>query len=582
MRVSQYLLATVKETPADADIVSHQLMVRAGLIRKLASGLYSWLPIGLRVLKKVTQIVQEEMNKSGAMEVAMPIVQPSELWNESGRWQNMGQELLRFKDRHERDFCLGPTHEEVVTDIARSEFSSYKHLPAILYQIQTKFRDERRPRFGVMRSREFIMKDAYSFHLSEESLEETYQLMHQTYSNVFHRLGLNFRPVIADSGNIGGSTSHEFHVLADSGEDEIVFSSKSNYAANLELAEGNLAIANTDEDLAEVQIVDTGDATTIIEVATHLGAKPSKLIKTLLVHGCDKAGEATEELVALLLRGDQELNENKAQKISGIASPLKFADNELIKKKIGAPVGFIGPQDLTVRKIADHSVTDLKNFICGANSQGKHIVNQNWTEKCTYHEAADLRKIQEGDMSPDGKGILSIKRGIEVGHIFKLGKKYSEALKATVLDENGKAVVMSMGCYGIGITRIVAACIEQRHDEKGIIWPEHIAPFHLIIIQLDAQKSEQVREFSEEIYTKSQALGIEVLLDDRDKKTSPGVKFAESELIGVPHRVVVSPRSLADGVVEYTNRASGTIQPIDKSTLIEFLSNAINDEFRNS
>ena len=575
MRASQYLLATVKETPADAEIVSHQLMVRSGLIRKLASGLYSWLPLGFRVLNKVTQIVREEMDKSGAMEVVMPVVQPSELWEESGRWQGMGPELLRFQDRHERDFCLGPTHEEVITDIVRSEFSSYKQLPANLYQIQTKFRDERRPRFGIMRSREFIMKDAYSFHVNEESLEETYQLMHQTYCNIFSRLGLDFRPVIADSGNIGGSTSHEFHVLADSGEDEIVFSSDSDYAANLELAEGGLAIVNADEDALEAQEVDTGDAKTIDAVASLLSIDPVKMVKTLLVHACDKEGKLTDELVALLLRGDQELNETKAQKIPGIASPLVFADDELIEKTVGCPPGTIGPQGLTIRVIADHSVSDLKNFACGANVPEKHIVNQNWSEQCKYSESADLRKIQEGDLSPDGKGKLSIKRGIEVGHIFQLGKKYSEALKATVLDENGKAVVMPMGCYGIGVTRIVAACIEQSHDERGIIWPENITPFHLVIVQIDAHKSEQVQEFSEEIYAQTQALGMEVLLDDRDKKTSPGVKFAESELIGIPHRVVVSPRSLADGVVEYTNRCSGEKQLIEKASLMEFLGNAV-------
>lgn len=575
MRASQYLLATIKETPADAEIVSHQLMIRAGLIRKLASGLYSWLPLGFRVLNKVTQIVREEMDKSGAMEVVMPVVQPAELWEESGRWQTMGPELLRFQDRHERDFCLGPTHEEVITDIVRTELSSYKQLPANLYQIQTKFRDERRPRFGVMRSREFVMKDAYSFHVDESSLQETYEVMHRTYCNIFERLGLDFRPVIADSGNIGGSTSHEFHVLADSGEDQIVFSSESDYAANLELAEGSLALTNTQEEEASSEIVDTGDATSIESVADLLKIKPQKLVKTLLVHAGDEAGNTTGDLVALLLRGDQELNETKAQKLKGLTSPLQFADDELILKTIGCPPGCIGPQDLKIRIVADHSVVNLKNFTCGANQLGKHIVNQNWDENCKYSEVADIRKIQEGDISPDGKGTLSIKRGIEVGHIFQLGKKYSEALKATVLDENGKAVVMPMGCYGIGVTRIVAACIEQSHDERGIVWPENIAPFRLIITQIDAHKSEQVKEFSETIYSEAQNLGIEVLLDDRDKKTSPGVKFAESELIGIPHRVVVSARSLADGVVEYTNRKSGEKQQIKKDELLEFVKNKL-------
>lgn len=571
MRASQYLLATVKETPADAEIISHQLMIRAGLIRKLASGLYSWLPLGFRVLNRVTQIVREEMDKSGAMEVVMPVVQPAELWEESGRWQTMGPELLRLQDRHERDFCLGPTHEEVITDIVRSELSSYKQLPANLYQIQTKFRDERRPRFGVMRSREFVMKDAYSFHVNESSLQETYEVMHRTYCNIFERLGLDFRPVIADSGNIGGSTSHEFHVLADSGEDQIVFSSDSDYAANLELAEGTLAVQNPQEETESSAVVETGDATTIESVASLLKIEARRMVKTLLVHAGDDEGKPTEELVALLLRGDQELNETKAQKLKGLASPLQFADDESILKTVGCPPGCIGPQNLKIRIIADHSVVDLNNFTCGANQLGKHIINQNWDENCKYNEAADIRKIQEGDLSPDGNGTLSIKRGIEVGHIFQLGKKYSESLKATVLDENGKAVVMPMGCYGIGVTRIVAACIEQSHDERGIVWPENIAPFKLIITQIDAHKSEQVKEISEEVYSAALNLGIETLLDDRDKKTSPGVKFAESELIGIPHRVVISARSLADGVVEYTNRKSGEKQQINKADLLGFI-----------
>ena len=578
MRSSQFLLATLKETPADAEIVSHQLMLRAGLIRKLASGLYSWLPIGFRVLNKVTEIVRDEMNKSGAMEVLMPVVQNSELWAESGRWDAMGPELLRFKDRHDRDFCLGPTHEEVITDLIRNEYNSYKQLPANFYQIQTKFRDERRPRFGIMRSREFIMKDAYSFHIDETSLQETYEVMHQTYCNIFSRLGLDFRPVIADSGSIGGSTSHEFHVLADSGEDEIVFSSASDYAANIELAEGFVAKANQDESLLEAEIVDTGDASSIDQVATLLQIEADKIIKTLLVHAADENGEVSDNLVALLLRGDQELNETKAQNITGIATPLRFAEDELIEKTIGCPPGTIGPIALAMRVIADTSVVDLKNFVCGANEIGKHILNSNWSESCKFSETADIRKIQEGDFSPDGNGTLSIKRGIEVGHIFQLGKKYSEALKATVLDPNGKAVTMAMGCYGIGVTRIVAACIEQSHDDKGIIWPQNIAPFHLVIVQIDAHKSEQVLEFSDSLYEKSKDLGIEVLLDDRDKKTSPGVKFAESELIGIPHRVVVSPRSLADGVVEYTKRSDGAKQLINKDAVLDFLKASINSD----
>jgi len=578
MRASKYLIATVKETPSDAEIVSHQLMLRAGLIRKLASGLYTWLPLGLRVLQKVTQIVREEMNKSDGMEVSMPVVQPAELWEESGRWQHMGPELVRFKDRHDRDFCLGPTHEEVITDLVRNEYSSYRQLPANIYQIQTKFRDERRPRFGVMRSREFIMKDAYSFHASQECLDETYAVMHQTYCNIFDRLGLNYRPVIADSGNIGGSTSHEFHVLADSGEDQIVFSSESDYAANIELAVGTPAPID-DEDNGELKVrelVDTGQASTIEEVAAALEISPQRILKTLFVHAANDEGERTDNLVALLLRGDQELNETKISKISGLASPLEFADDELIEKKVECSVGSLGPvglSDLGIRCIADNSTSEMHNFVCGANKPGHHFVNANWDDDCSPDAIMDIRKVREGDISPDGKGSLSIKRGIEVGHIFQLGTKYSEALNAKVLDKNGKAVVMPMGCYGIGVTRVVAACIEQNHDEHGIIWPNAIAPFQLVIILIDAHKSEQIVEFGNSLYEQAQELGAEVLLDDRDKKTSPGVKFADSELMGIPHRLVVSPRSLADGVIEYKSRVVEEKQLIDKAEVAAFLQN---------
>ncbi len=577
MRTSKYLLATVKETPADAETASHQLMLRAGMIRKLASGLYTWLPLGLRVLHKVSQIVREEMNKSGAMEVSMPVVQPAELWTESGRWDDMGPELLRIKDRHERDFCLGPTHEEVITDLVRGEYASYKQLPANLYQIQTKFRDERRPRFGVMRAREFIMKDAYSFHASEQCLDETYQLMHETYCAIFSRLGLDYRPVLADTGNIGGSTSHEFHVLADSGEDEIIFSSKGDYAANRELAEGKIPDPDA-EDTAELDMetVETGAAKTIEELCSLLTIEARQTIKTLFVHAADADGERSEELVALVLRGDQELNETKAQKLDGIASPLEFASDEAIQKALDCPPGCLGPVELSQRVIADHSALACKNFVCGANREGLHLRNANWQRDCQYSEVADIRKVNEGDISPDGEGRLAIKRGIEVGHIFQLGKKYSQALNASVLDENGKSVVMSMGCYGIGVTRVVAACIEQNHDDRGIIWPENIAPFNLMIIMLDAQKSEQVREFAEDIYQQSLDRGLEVLLDDRDKKTSPGVKFAESELLGIPHRLVISPRGLADGIVEYTNRRSGEKQMINRDELPAFLAEHVN------
>jgi prolyl-tRNA synthetase len=572
MRASQFLLATVKETPADAEITSHQLMLRAGVIRKLASGLYTWLPLGLRVLHKVSNIVREEMNKSGAMEVSMPVVQPSELWQESGRWETMGDELLRFKDRHDRDFCLGPTHEEVITDIVRNEYSSYRQLPCNLYQIQTKFRDERRPRFGVMRAREFIMKDAYSFHTSQESLDDTYAVMHNTYCNIFNRLGLDFRPVIADSGNIGGSTSHEFHVLADSGEDEIVFSSSGDYAANMEMAEGIPTAANTSKESHPAKMVDTGNASSIEDVAQLLGIATSSVVKTLIVHGADSAGEKTDQLVALLLRGDQELSEIKAGKLSQLYSPITFADDALIEATLSCLPGSIGPVDLPIPVIADKSVIELSNFVCGANQLGKHISSANWGDSIKFDSSADIRKVQEGDGSPDGNGTLAIKRGIEVGHIFQLGSKYSESLKATVLNENGKAVALTMGCYGIGVTRVVAACIEQNHDDRGIIWPENIAPFQLIITQIDAHKSEQVVEISEMLYRKAQSLGIDVLLDDRDKKTSPGVKFADSELIGIPHRLVVSPRTLADGVIEHLDRRSAEKSMIDKDLSMEFLS----------
>ena len=572
MRASQYLLATVKETPSDAETASHQLMIRAGLIRKLATGLYTWLPLGLRVLRKVTEVVREEMDKAGAMEVSMPVVQPAELWLETGRWQTMGPELLRFKDRHERDFCLGPTHEEVITDLVRNEINSYRQLPANLYQIQTKFRDERRPRFGVMRAREFTMKDAYSFHMNQESLDQTYQVMHATYSAIFSRLGLDFRPVAADSGNIGGNTSHEFHVLADSGEDEIVFSSDGNYAANMEMATGTLPPLPQETSRRAKHEVATGDAHSIEDLCTHLSINATACVKTLVVKGCDAEGEKSGELIALYLRGDQTLNETKTAKLARVFSPLEFADDEVIEGTLGCKLGAIGPNSKCAFSYADPSVLGLVNFVCGANKEDTHFIDANWDDETRYDEVADIRCVQEGDISPDGKGTLAVKRGIEVGHIFQLGDKYSAALKATALDENGKSVVMSMGCYGIGVTRVVAACIEQNHDEHGIIWPENIAPYSLVIVQVDAHKSELVRTVSEEIYQLAQGLGIEVLLDDRDKKTSPGVKFADSELIGIPHRLVISPRSLADGVVEYKRRGEADKQLLASETVAGFVS----------
>ena len=575
MRLSKYLLATIKESPADAEIISHKLMLRAGLIRKLASGLYSWLPLGNKVLRKITNIVREEMDKSGAMEVSMPIVQPAELWQESERWSQMGPELLRIQDRHKRDFCLGPTHEEVITDLVRNDYSSYKQLPAILYQIQTKFRDERRPRFGVMRSREFIMKDAYSFHINQESLDDSYKIMHKTYCNIFTRLGLNFRSVAADSGSIGGSISHEFHALADSGEDEIVFSKDGKYAANAELAEGHLRISNQKEDKKDYQLVDTGTAVTIEEITNLLKVDTNKTVKTLLVHSEDEEGNVSDKLVALLLRGDQELNITKTEKLKGIFSPLKFASSQLIEKQVGASIGSLGPQDLDIYKIADLSVEGLCNFVCGANETGKHFINMNWSDDCSYDEVADIRKVKEDDTSLLESSPLEIKRGIEVGHIFQLGTKYSDSMNASVLDKNGKAIPIQMGCYGIGITRLMAACIEQSHDDKGIIWPNTIAPFQLIIIQIDSQKSADVGTMSESMYATALNFGIETILDDRDKKTSPGVKLNESELIGIPHRIVVSPRTLGKNSVEYTNRRTGEKSELNIEDVEGFLKKVV-------
>ena len=572
MRTSKYLLATTKETPADAVVISHQLMLKAGMIRKLASGLYNWLPIGLRVLQKVTRIIREEMNNSGALEVSMPVVQPAELWHESGRWEVMGDELQRFKDRHERDFCLGPTHEEVITDLVRNELNSYKQLPINIYQIQTKFRDERRPRFGVMRSREFIMKDAYSFHLNQDSLDDTYQLMYETYSKIFSRLGFSFRAVEADSGNIGGNKSHEFHVLADSGEDEIVFSDQSDYAANIEMASSREPLTANTAASAELALVSTPDCKTIDEVSSLLGVDSSNTVKTLVVLSDD---QEENSLVALILRGDHQLNEVKAGKINGVASPLTFASDEQIQAIIKCEPGSIGPVKIPVKVIVDRDAAVLSDFVCGANQNDHHYTGVNWNRDAAFDEIADLRKVVEGDISPDGNGTLSIKRGIEVGHIFQLGNKYSTAMSASVLDENGKTKIMEMGCYGIGVSRIVAAAIEQCHDDKGIIWPDNIAPFHVVIIPLNAHKSEEVTSISESLYEELQLAGMDVLLDDRDKKTSPGVKFADMELIGIPHRVVVSDRGLANSQVEYKKRGNADSEDIAVSEIVGFLKKAV-------
>ncbi len=557
MRASQLLLATIKETPADAEVISHQLMLRAGLIRKLASGLYTWLPLGLRVLRKVEAIVREEMNKAGAQEVLMPVVQPAELWQESGRWEQYGPELARLHDRHDRAFCLGPTHEEVITDLVRNELKSYKQLPANFYQIQTKFRDEIRPRFGVMRAREFIMKDAYSFHNDQASLQQTYDAMHRAYCNIFTRLGLDFRPVLADTGSIGGTGSHEFHVLAASGEDDIAFSNSSDYAANVEMAEAVAPHGNRPAATQSLQKIATPNAHTIDEVAALLKIDAKQTVKTLIVLGAheereeEKAAKAAS-LVALVIRGDHTLNDIKAEKIAGIAKPLTFASDEQIRATIGCNPGSIGPVGLNIPVIVDRSAAHLADFVCGANDDGFHLTGVNWERDSPLARSEDLRNVVEGDPSPDGNGTLQIKRGIEVGHIFQLGTKYSDAMQAKVLNEEGREQVMIMGCYGIGISRVVAAAIEQNHDANGIIWPEALAPFQIVIVPLNAQKSEAVRTAAEQLYERLQSMGYAVLLDDRNER--PGVKFADSDLIGIPHRFVIGDRSLAENKLEYKGR----------------------------
>jgi prolyl-tRNA synthetase len=561
MRASRTLLATAKETPADAVVISHKLMLRSGMVRKLASGLYTWLPSGLRVLQKVEKVIREEMNKAGAQEVLMPVVQPMELWEESGRGPDYGPELLRITDRHDNAFCLGPTHEEVITDMVRNDVHSYKQLPLNFYQIQTKFRDETRPRFGVMRSREFIMKDAYSFHLNQESLQQTYEQMYQAYCNIFDRLGLNYRPVEADTGSIGGSASHEFHVLAESGEDDIAFSDTSGYAANTELAEA-IAVGERAAPQQTLAELDTPNAKTIDELVSQHGIAIEKTVKTLIVAACEDFGGG---LVALLVRGDHELNEIKAEKIPGIANPLRFATEEEIRGIVSAGPGSIGPVNLPIPFIADRSVALMSDFSAGANQDGKHLTGINWERDLALGQVADLRNVVDGDPSPDGQGTLSIKRGIEVGHIFQLGKKYSEALNATVLDENGKAVVMPMGCYGIGVTRVVAAAIEQNNDENGIIWPQAIAPFDVAVIPLNVKKNPRERELCERIEQALTESGYDVLYDDREKERF-GFKMADAELIGIPHRLLITEKGIDAGTVEYKGRTDSevTIVPIGK------------------
>ena len=566
MRASRFLFATLRETPSDAEVISHQLMLRAGMIRKLATGLYTWLPMGVRVLNKVEAIVREEMNRADALEVYMPVTQPSSLWQESGRFVEYGPELLRFKDRHNNDFVLGPTHEEVITDLARGELKSYKQLPINFYQIQTKFRDEVRPRFGVMRSREFTMKDAYSFHVDQASLQETYDVMYDTYCRIFTRLGLNFRPVQADTGSIGGSGSHEFHVLASSGEDDIAFSSDSDYAANVEMAEAIL-VGERKPATQTLNLVDTPEQKTIAEVSSFLKSDPAQSVKALLVQGvADDQGHAP--VVALFLRGDHELNEIKAEKHAAIAAPLTFATEEQISA-LGLSSGFIGPQGLVEKGltvIVDRAASVLSDFIAGGNEVDKHAIGVNWDRDARFSEVYDLRNVVEGDPSPDGQGTLQIKRGIEVGHIFQLGQKYSEALNCKVLGEDGKPLVVTMGCYGIGVTRVVASAIEQNFDDKGIIWPMAIAPFEVAIVPMNAHKSPRTLEAAEALYAELQAAGYDVLLDDRNER--PGVKFSDLELTGIPHRIVIGEKGLDAGTFEYKGRTDSESVNISKTELL--------------
>jgi prolyl-tRNA synthetase len=550
MRTSQFLLATVKETPSDAEIISHKLMLRAGMIRKLAAGLYTWLPLGLRVLRKVERIVREEMDRAGAQEVLMPAVQPAELWQESTRWDDYGPELLRFKDRHSREFCFGPTHEEVITDLIRRELRSYRQLPANFYQIQTKFRDEIRPRFGVMRAREFLMKDAYSFHMDEGSLRETYRVMHETYTRIFRRVGLEFRAVAADTGSIGGSASHEFHVLADSGEDAIAICGGCDYAANVELAPALPAVGKRTAAAAAMQSVATPGQHSIEDVSKFLNVAPARTAKTLLVKGVGG-------VIALVLRGDHELNVVKAEKLPQVMKPLVLVTPGEVELAAGCEPGSIGPVGLKIPVIADESAARLSDFVCGANENGKHLTGVNWGRDLPEPIVADIRNVQPGDPCPTStnhacKGTLEIRRGIEVGHIFQLGTKYSAAMNATVLDEAGKATIMPMGCYGIGVSRIVAAAVEQNHDTNGIIWPDTIAPFEIVLVPIGYQKSARVKEAADGLYQELRQAGFDVLLDDRNER--PGVMFADMDLIGIPHRLVIGEKGLEREVLEYKGR----------------------------
>ncbi len=562
MKTSRFHLVTRKETPADAEIVSHQLMIRAGLINKLGAGLYTWTPLGLKVLRKVEKIVREEMDNTGALEVLMPAVQPAELWQETGRWEEFGGQLLKITDRAGRDYCFGPTHEEVITDFARKEIKSYKQLPINFYQIQTKFRDEIRPRFGVMRAREFLMKDAYSFHIDEDSLKQTYQDMHDAYCRIFERIGLKYRAVDADSGAIGGSGSQEFHVIADSGEDAIAYSDSGDYAANIEKAEALPPASPRPAPTAELKVVDTPDARTIDEVASALTVPKERILKTLLVEGEDGP-------LALVLRGDHELNEIKADHLPQVKSPLRFLTPEEVRQVAGCAPGSVGVRGLSVPVIADHSAANMADFVTGANEDGKHLTGVNWERDAHFTDVADIRNVVEGDPSPDGKGTLKFARGIEVGHIFQLGDKYSKAMNAVVLGEDGKSVPMKMGCYGIGVSRIVGAAIEQNHDDKGIIWPVAIAPFQVAILPMNMHKSERVKATAEKLHDELQRAGVEVLLDDR--KIRPGAMFADAELLGVPWHVVIGDRSLDAGEVEVKSRKTLQSENMPLDSVVSFL-----------
>ncbi len=566
MRLSQFFLSTSKEAPAEAELVSHKLMLRAGMIRRLGSGLYSWMPLGLRVLRKVEAIVRQEMNKAGAVELFMPAVQPAELWQESGRWAVFGPQMLKIKDRHERDFCFGPTHEEVITDIARKEIRSYRQLPVNFYQIQTKFRDEIRPRFGVMRAREFLMKDAYSFHSSFEDLQREYRNMYETYTRIFTRLGLKFRAVAADTGAIGGSGSHEFHVLADSGEDALAYCPNSDYAANVELAEALAPNSARPAPAAAMEKVYTPGQHSIDEVSAFLKIEPSRMVKTLIVEGNDGP-------VALLLRGDHQLNEVKAAKLEQLPDEVRLAPDAVVREIAGAAPGSVGPVGLDIPVLADRALMNLADFVCGANDTGFHYTGVNFGRDLPEPLFVDLRNVVAGDPSPDGKGSLELCRGIEVGHVFQLRTKYSEALSATFLDEQGKSQVMEMGCYGIGVSRVVAAAIEQNHDDRGIIWPESMAPFAVVITPIGYHKSEQVKQAADKLYQELGTAGVDVLLDDRDER--PGVMFADAELIGIPHRVTLGERGLKDGMAEYLPRRESSARNVPLSEIAGLLLDAL-------